>query len=215
MTNLGTYQGMNGTARNPYGQDSFSGGKEAFNVNVEKYSDFPLLKAPKNSINITLPGAPYLGVFTCSTGYIKIDPILYTPDSFNIIIIWPSNGRTLGLKDSLDTIAVSNKSPVAPLKVYEEKCASGVETVGKAFSFKIYPNPVRDNISIEMISAGKGTIFLTDISGKQLATQAFEARAGERINMPLADIGELADGVYFIAIETSSGRETSKILIQK
>ena len=72
----------------------------------------------------------------------------------------------------------------------------------------IYPNPVKDYISIELHDSNKGNydIKITDVDGKPL--QSFRQVNGKQdINLK-----HYTSGLYFITITTNSNCETYKII---
>lgn len=93
--------------------------------------------------------------------------------------------------------------------VVSENLASGIEDLENiANSISIYPNPISDNffVSNSLNETGCISIQISDISGA-LVKQVQNAVAYQPI-----DIADLADGVYFVRIETSAGECIKKIV---
>lgn len=90
-----------------------------------------------------------------------------------------------------------------------ENVASGIADLeNSANAISIYPNPTADKfiVSNSLNAAGSLTISISDISGvlvKKIQTTA----AYQSIN-----IADLADGVYFLRIETTEGEVIKKIV---
>lgn len=202
--NLGTFKGKG----NPYDSASFTGGTYKINYLIASKVDFP----PK-SISLTqtfsLSGLAWLGNETVFDS-IFVDS-RFIPDTTNIVIIWPTGDAVGKSNDSLDTAQHQE------FKVFVKTKKAGVSGIELFVSknFKIYPNPVKDVLNIEMNAAGKGTLVLTDVTGKIIATKPFETTKSGNVSLQLNNDSVLPDGIYFVKVETSSYTETSKILISK
>jgi hypothetical protein len=132
-------------------------------------------------------------------------------DTTYIIIIWPSGGVMKGSNDSID----SSKTYTVLQFYLSSKHYSGIKKDENGGNFSIYPNPAKDNLYIQMTNAEKGSLKLTDMSGKLIAIKPFDVNAGENISLPLNEGAGLANGVYFIAIETANYKAVNKIIISK
>ena len=100
-----------------------------------------------------------------------------------------------------------------------ERTTSTAE-IEKQFSLKVKPNPFRDkaHVSFELPQADEISIKMVDIMGNLVRYQALDLAAG-KYNIILeandADGNPLADGVYFIMLEGSSGNASEKVLLVK
>jgi len=199
----------NGTAT---GSDSFPGGLYTFNWYVStKANDWP---APNiyGTSTLDFPGTAYKGYTEAAIDSIYIDSHFKVGQK-NITIIWPNGGKGSGnaIEDSMDNSVHSFLN----IFVQDKKAgSSGIET-SLPEHFKIYPNPVKDALNIEMNNSSKGTVKVTDMAGKVIATKPFETVKGGHVSLILNGGAALPEGVYFINVETNNYSETSKILIDK
>lgn len=83
------------------------------------------------------------------------------------------------------------------------------ELIVSSKEFTIYPNPARMfiRISVENL-VGKGSIVVTNLYGKQVATQALS------MGTNTVDVSKLAKGIYFVGIITSEGKTTKKLVVE-
>jgi hypothetical protein len=73
-----------------------------------------------------------------------------------------------------------------------------------AISFNVFPNPVAETLNINLSGADKGSITLSDLSGKVLGVYSAETRS---INM-----SNFAAGVYFATFSNGSQRITQRVI---
>jgi hypothetical protein len=73
-----------------------------------------------------------------------------------------------------------------------------------AISFNVFPNPVAETLNIALRGADKGTITLSDLSGKVLGVYSADTRS---INM-----SSFAAGVYFATFSNGSQRITQRVI---
>lgn len=75
-----------------------------------------------------------------------------------------------------------------------------------------YPNPFSDNITWNMSGKYRGAFSarLTDVSGREIYNASFEKH--EAAFQQVIDVAGLSKGVYFLQIETLSGRAVSKLM---
>jgi hypothetical protein len=91
----------------------------------------------------------------------------------------------------------------------------GIEDVMLNGNFAMYPNPVVNelNIDVEMIKATKASITISNVVGQTVGTPIDEAlRAGK--NHLSVSTAHLAPGVYFLNIKTESGNTQQKFVKQ-
>jgi sugar lactone lactonase YvrE len=77
-----------------------------------------------------------------------------------------------------------------------------------ASSWKAFPNPADDKLTIEMQDSSDAEIIVTDILGRQVFSSKTQ---GSAITL---DTRSLAAGIYFVTLKNESGRSTKKIIIQ-
>ena len=76
-----------------------------------------------------------------------------------------------------------------------------------ASSFSVYPNPVKDVLSISnSINAEINAVIVTDINGRTV--KQFNS------NVSQINISDLNAGVYFVNINSNEGSTTKKIVKQ-
>jgi hypothetical protein len=71
-------------------------------------------------------------------------------------------------------------------------------------SFSVYPNPVAETLNIALSGADKGSITLTDLSGKVLGIYSPDTRN--------IDMSRFAAGVYFATFSNGSQRITQPVV---
>lgn len=110
-----------------------------------------------------------------------------------------ANGNNLVTGDSIFTSTT----------LVSENVASGIDDLENfANNFSIYPNPISDKFVVgnSLNETGCINISISDISGA-VVKQVQNAVAYQTI-----DIADLADGVYFLRIQTSAGECIKKIV---
>lgn len=129
-----------------------------------------------------------------------------TLEATQIIQVDAPGTYTVTVTDSNGCTAVSE-----PLKINK----ISVEEAGKELSFTIFPNPSNGifNVRFENFMSNEMTIKLIDVTGRILQMQQLN-------NMPTSfthtmDISSVADGNYFIRVETKFGVDTKQIVIVK
>ena len=91
--------------------------------------------------------------------------------------------------------------------------ARGVSASGEGLvvsgDFTMYPNPAKGliNLNIETL-VGKGSIFVTDLYGKTVKTQALS------MGTNTVDIANLSKGMYFVSTITNEGKTTKKLIME-
>ncbi|HYD23039.1 MAG TPA: GEVED domain-containing protein [Flavipsychrobacter sp.] len=88
---------------------------------------------------------------------------------------------------------------------------TGVNTVQAAGGIKVYPNPVKDRINIESVTPGRLKLDLYDIRGRHIANLYYSESKGS-VSCALPE--GTADGFYLLAIETETGREFIRIVVE-
>jgi len=72
----------------------------------------------------------------------------------------------------------------------------------------VYPNPAKDNFSIETSNASKQTLQIVDITGKMLVNKIIEGKT-------TIDATNLSEGIYYINIIGSNSTLNKKLVIVK
>jgi PKD repeat protein len=89
---------------------------------------------------------------------------------------------------------------------------TGIESEKPISVLSLYPNPIINNLSIELSDPGKGQIKinLTDIKGRIVKTVINEKN--EDFCKNTLDISDLSSGIYFINIQVGEYNTTSKVI---
>ena len=85
----------------------------------------------------------------------------------------------------------------------------------EAFELMVYPNPVTNslNIRINTTAAGKYSVSLIDLLGRNINHSDQNLMLKEGTNALQMDVSALAGGVYYLIVETPAGEVTKKIMI--
>jgi len=76
-------------------------------------------------------------------------------------------------------------------------------------NFVIYPNPAKTNFSLMVDKlVGKGQIIVTNLFGKEVASQNLS------MGVNTIDINNLAKGFYLVNVVTSEGKSTQKLIVE-
>lgn len=90
---------------------------------------------------------------------------------------------------------------------------SGIDELSLIDEIKLYPNPAREQLTLELSSSEmlQAGIEITDLSGRAVLRQDFRLVPG--LNRQVLDVAALASGMYNLTILTPEGRFTEKLLI--
>ena len=83
------------------------------------------------------------------------------------------------------------------------------------FSMKLYPNPVKDDLTVELTdtASGKYQFIIYDMLGRAISTQTFDVIAGsQKLYLHLINV---AKGIYILKVINSKGDVVSKQKIMK
>lgn len=119
-----------------------------------------------------------------------------------------SSYEILDLSDG-SSLSIENPSGGPILNQFLQKSGTLGIANYKKISAVIYPNPARDQLSIEVDGMDEKRISLIDINGNVLKT---EQGTKERITWFLDN---LSAGIYFVRIQTQENVYTEKVLIYK
>jgi hypothetical protein len=73
-------------------------------------------------------------------------------------------------------------------------------------SFKIYPNPVKSTVNIDLSSVDNSSVDVYDIDGRKILTQKL-SNSSNTIN-----IDNLSSGMYLFKVTSDQGTATSKVV---
>jgi hypothetical protein len=77
-----------------------------------------------------------------------------------------------------------------------------------ADDFSVYPNPAQYGVTVSVLQMVNTAVAIYDVTGKEVLA----AQIHETTTLPLH---ELKNGIYFIALTNSRGKETQKLIILK
>jgi hypothetical protein len=194
-------------------ESSFPATKIYFNRSVGKGLDFHTKETGHLSKD-TLAFTALDGLGYSSTGMAQIH---VTSNDFvlgdNVVIIWPSGGIAVNNNDRLDT--GGNNYAIFKIKVIAKTGLNEIAT--STIGMNVYPNPATSSATVNVNGVHNGMLTITDISGKMLIQQAVRGD-GSSMNIPLPlnlNGTSLAEGLYFISLNTESAHCVQKLLITK
>lgn len=83
---------------------------------------------------------------------------------------------------------------------------TGVNTEKTYNTFSIYPNPAKEQITLEFTDASEQTLQIFDLNGKEVLSGNFKS-------ISVVDIGSLSAGVYTINVKNNNSSLTQKLVI--
>jgi hypothetical protein len=84
--------------------------------------------------------------------------------------------------------------------------------VEKTSSVSLYPSPTRGMVYLQSMTAGRQSVFISDITGKLLLQKVVHFTSADEL--PSIDLSGFADGVYFIQILDGEGNSQSQKIIK-
>ena len=80
-------------------------------------------------------------------------------------------------------------------------------------AFKLYPNPARNYVMVaaDFMKSTAATVSLVNLLGQTISKITLPANNQIHYQMPLK---ELPKGVYLVQVETETGRQTQRLVIQ-
>ncbi len=124
---------------------------------------------------------------------------------------------TLGTFTITLTVQNENGTVTAPMAITTTTCLDVSVRENAAFlnSMKLVPNPSNNSSRLQFNtgSSTKASVTVTDLTGKMLVNlNDLTTQAGQ--NTIELSTAELASGVYFVSLSTSTGKETVKLIVQ-
>ena len=86
----------------------------------------------------------------------------------------------------------------------------GIEDYAQLEGLKVYPNPVKSNLNIELPEYNNYEIHLFDLTGKELINSQLED-----MNNAQFDVSQLKTGVYLLSIIDRDNKKAKTIKVQK
>lgn len=190
--------------------DVFAGGQQYVYVSRTKYDECKEFR--KNLDRTGLIKARALSTITwCAIPVTIDDPAVeLLPLNFGLI----PNEVTIKLRvDNPYQLETGNGlyNDYPTYRFHLDGATSTEESGTIASSFSAYPNPASDHVVIETKSEnpGKETISIFNLHGKRMMKSTYQNQEVKEIN-----IASLLPGAYFIEVQSASGRELKKIMIQ-
>lgn len=75
-------------------------------------------------------------------------------------------------------------------------------------SSSVYPNPFKDNLTIQMEEVNNYSVSIIDMTGREVLTQKFDASS----NLSIANVNTLKAGEYFLQVSSDKGIARTKIV---
>lgn len=87
----------------------------------------------------------------------------------------------------------------------------------QGINFSVFPNPGKDNISIEVLSGGEenASIYLIDVVGAKKMTFYENEKIQQGKQVFTADIKGLIPGMYYVVLKTGNSTKTQKLTVLK
>jgi len=90
--------------------------------------------------------------------------------------------------------SVNNPSAIDSFRLQIRGGTASVHTVESKESFKAYPNPAKDFVTVDFVNGGKETVKVYDILGNLQLSQTIDS--GDKI-----DVQNLVKGIYILRVE--------------
>ncbi len=110
-------------------------------------------------------------------------------------IVFPGSINTISIRMTGRSSSGSDTWLVDNVLLTGEKLATGINSVSKNNSVKIYPNPANDVVHINRISNTNSTLFVYNTLGELVITKEL-SKENENVN-----ISTLSNGVYFFKVD--------------
>jgi hypothetical protein len=107
-----------------------------------------------------------------------------------------------GKLTNINSLLVKNYSPLKPSGIQQ------ANTSTKGYSIEIYPNPVKDVLTINT-PFNYNTIEIVDLTGKQVFSKESTLGFSETNNIKL----QLPKGMYFLILRGKNQKMTSKFVV--
>ena len=93
--------------------------------------------------------------------------------------------------------------------------STGITNNTVDIQFSVYPNPAKNNVTIDFISQSnkKTNLVLTDMLGKRV--KEFSINTVNGINSINLELVNLNEGVYFINFNNNNIKSTKKLVVTK
>ncbi len=172
-------------------QDDFCYSSTAFSVTSNYCGNFSLKFDGIGKL--ILPYGIFMNVFRFKY---SATVMRQSPPDTSIITkyFWYKSGTHKPLVEYIDFLS-SNGSEIISAKILSENSITGVSEIASEAHVKIYPNPCKEKLSIELNGSNNAQLKIHTIDGKLLLNKTLEK------NKPEVDIENLQPGMYLLIIE--------------
>ncbi len=180
--------------------------KAPLNENGDETSDYTEISANAQKSFASTPGRSYLEhKGASSTNEFSAKWTAPEVGSGPVSFYFCGNGANGNGNTQGDNIACSRVE-------LGEKKVSSVNTIAGVSEIRTFPNPTKNNISLELVSQTKVTsqLRLMNLSGQQIENHQVALNTGEnKINI---NLDNYQSGIYFLQLATNEGMITRKIV---
>lgn len=134
----------------------------------------------------------------------KVNQLIPTSDGGAVFVGYNSNAGLGGSNVMLVKLGPNDLFPVPNALPVQSHLVSVDEILADGY-VQAYPNPVQDFVKLQSAFMGNKTVTIYDAFGKEIRQEAFE-------NQLTLDFSNQAAGIYFLHIQTESGRKTIRIV---
>ena len=93
------------------------------------------------------------------------------------------------------------------VRVYKLESTVGIETVSSEAGFKVYPNPVKENLNIQSVVPGEYQVMLFDVTGRAVMQRICSASV-------TIGVSGFVEGCYMLVIDNGEQTVSKKIIIE-
>ena len=130
---------------------------------------------------------------------------------------YPNNGFK-NLTFTFDPAQLDSKGSMEVLLsdvlMFYEDVLSSVDQFGWNTAMKLYPNPAKEHLNVELKTSERVRIRVVDLVGNQILDQWIEKNNTGRQSVRL-DVSDLSPGMFFISIETASDVRSQSFVVTR
>jgi PQQ-dependent dehydrogenase (s-GDH family) len=142
------------------------------------------------------------------SGNTRFRDVAMDPDGLNIYAVTDTGGTTSGPSGS-SSVPLTNAGELIKI-TYTGPTASVEDEILK--EFQLYPNPVAEG-NLSVIVPIKIEVFEIRISNT-IGQQIYVEKKQNNSARHKVDLGQLKRGIYFVTIQSNSGKATKKLVVQ-
>ncbi len=145
-----------------------------------------------------------------SFSHLPIDVYYVFPDSLNYLT---TPYTEINLTTTSPSMSVANfiqhtlSGTITP-------ATTGINSASSISSVAVFPNPANDQLALQWTAkyADKGTVTISDITGRELYRTAINFSAGT--GAKTIDLSSFTNGLYLISVRSASSSYTTKVQVQ-